>query len=481
MNNGRLPFLLLSIQRIHADRIFSGAKLFELRKMLPKARFGMVFLYQTGGGGVVGSFRSGEPVCLPTEKLWNLVREKGTSSKRFWKYFKRSSSGWAIPVKYPRRFGSPLELKTLRTIRGFRPPLNCQRVHPRSALYNVLQRRLTVESKELKVRLAPISRKDRDLYVDLVTEEIAPKYDDITEDFARSNLRTHHLGEDPNGIFTQRKDVLKIETESGNCVGFTTLTYKVGKCLKTGPTVLLHRFRHRGYGLAARKKILEMAKAKGIRKLYCTCPDNDQRILAHLFRSGFTVEAHLRQHYSAGHGEIVFGHVIKTERDGYGMPVWRRNTLTRPRILKSVPAETSVSFLLSNLKSFWNLREPRLAKAIIRSASQVKHVYEEKPCDLIFFGRGRTIDAAVLLTPKRGGSLKALWFPVVRPKWFDYMFGEIERFAIKKGRRKIYFVHPAEDIPVLHSLRKNGCIVEGLLKEPYSPNRDAVILSKIVA
>src|SRR5207247_3302893 len=110
-------------------------------------------------------------------------------------------------------------------------------------------------------------------YVKLVTREIAPKYDDISKQFAVNILRSERLGYDPNGILTVRKEVMAIENPNNVLIGFTTFTHKLGGSVKTGPTVLLPGKRKRGWGSAARRAITKKATLDGIRKLYCTCPD----------------------------------------------------------------------------------------------------------------------------------------------------------------------------------------------------------------
>ena len=49
-------FLVLSIRKEHVERIFNGSKKYELRKQLPRDGFKRVFLYESGGTGLVGYF-----------------------------------------------------------------------------------------------------------------------------------------------------------------------------------------------------------------------------------------------------------------------------------------------------------------------------------------------------------------------------------------------------------------------------------------
>ena len=48
------------------------------------------------------------------------------------------------------------------------------------------------------------------------------------------------------------------------------------------------------------------------------------------------------------------------------------------------------------------------------------------------------------------------------------------------GRRKLYFVHPADDNGITLVLRRYGYQVEGTLREPYREGQDALVLAKIL-
>jgi predicted transcriptional regulator len=272
-------FLILSIHPIHAERIFNGQKLFEMRKSLPKQRFSRVFLYATGGGGIVGCFEAGAPIKAPINQLWEIVGDRGTPRERFFRYFAKSKMGFGIPVHNPVRFRKiicPPALK--RLLPRFRAPMSYLFIRPGLALFRTLEQKRKKESQPFEITLVELRKRDRKLFINLVTSEIAPKYEDITEHFARAILRSHHIGFDPNGIFTTKKRVFSILDQKQRLVGFTTLTYKIGGCAKTGPTVILSRFRGKGFGLATRRELMKLARTERIRKLYCTCPDNDATV-----------------------------------------------------------------------------------------------------------------------------------------------------------------------------------------------------------
>lgn len=476
----RLPVLVLAIQTIHAERIFSGEKLFELRKLLPRTLFHCVFLYETGGGGIIGYFECGEPICLPVDELWKKVGPSATPRERFFKYFSACESGWAIPVIRSRRFRKCIPLSTLRREHGFRPPMSYRLVESDSKLYDMLQTQREAADKERTVELKPITRADHEMFIALVTEEIAPKYYDISEAFARAILRTHRLGKDPNGIFTIAKKIYAVRTEARKRIGFTTLTFKVGGCLKTGPTILLKRFRRQGYGLAVRKAIQQLAKNYGIRKLYCTCPDNDPPLLQHLIGAGFMVEAHLRAHYSSTHGEIVLGNAICLSPGVPPFEILRPSTGVEPKVLEVICPLEAAKLLRGTLAQFWGLTSDMIAERIVGGSKVAKTEYEEKPSRVIFFGSRESIAGIAILVPKRGGSLKVLWFPLGPPCCFGSMIDQIGIIAREWCKRKVYFIHPVEDLAAINSLRQRMYRVEGLLQEPYCAGRDGLLLAKFL-
>ena len=480
--NPQIPFLLVSIQRIHAERIFSGAKLYELRKSLPKSAFSSVFLYETGASKIIGYFDHNEPIREEISTLWNIVGEFGTPKDRFFKYFSKNKFGCAIPIVNSHRFNKPIDTRQLRKEIGFYAPVSWLLIKPGTKLFSLLASSIKNRSGVRSVALQPISNKDKQLYISLVTSEIAPQYDDITEEFARTNLKTHRLGSDPNGIFTQKKQVLAIKLPTGLRIGFTTLTFKVGGCVKTGPTVLLKRFRGYGYGLATRRAIEVFVEKRACRKLYCTCPDNALNTLKYLLCAGFTIEAHLKQHYSESHGEIVLGKAIENQEC---LPKFHKiilpNASDFPVDRPKVKFNKSESFFRWALKHYWNLVDKDLAGNIVTNANLKKSTYEEKPVDILFFSHlNQTLGAAILI-PKRGGAVKVLWFPYSSISHYEYMLIEIEKYLSIKSRRKIYFVHPLVDIYAINFLKSKEYISEGILKEPYSAGRDALVLSKIIS
>src|SRR5882724_10834314 len=96
--------IILSIRPEHAARIYNGTKRFELRKILPRASFNHVFLYENGSVGITGSFEVGQILHMCIQDLWKAVGFEATSKERFFTYFRDYQKGYAIEVRNPVRF-----------------------------------------------------------------------------------------------------------------------------------------------------------------------------------------------------------------------------------------------------------------------------------------------------------------------------------------------------------------------------------------
>src|SRR6185437_9005003 len=196
-------YLILSIRREHAQRILEGSKIFELRKRLPTREFKRVYMYETGGGGIVGCF---DPLRIIREKkaaLWDKVNYQATTRMRFNNYFSRSTDGYAIEVAKPVRFKEPISVKELRELEpGFHAPMSSRAIaaNSRLGLFLETKRRLARRRESPAVSLAPIASPERKRYEELVLKHIGARYDGIDETFASRTLEVHDVGHDPAGF-----------------------------------------------------------------------------------------------------------------------------------------------------------------------------------------------------------------------------------------------------------------------------------------
>lgn len=482
----RLTALLLSIRPEHAHRIFAGSKHYELRKVVPAAKFGRVFLYETGGTGIVGWFDVDRIVKEDIATLWKTVGTAATSRDRFDRYFASAREGYAIAVSDPHRFMTPVSIKELNGDRfKLQPPQSFILLEPGQPLWSLLEgeRQKTLRSAFPKsVALKRITARQRATYTSLVTKHVGANYQDIDQSFAQANLRIHDYGFDPSGFFTTKKEVLGVYNDRDNCIGFTTLTYKSGDCVKTGPTILLPRYRSKGYGQATRKAIEQHVLQSKARKLYCTCPETSEETIRYLLASGMRIEAHLANHYSTDHNELVFGKLLVTDDTSCRMV-----GPTQPVACGIIdPDRVSRRVLVQDFREMFEriwppVSEDFVARLLKEALDERATEYHQKPKRLICIGTAERIFGAVVLLPKRGGAVKGLMLRKTNDR--DAFRAIVERcmeMTRNLGGRKLYFLHPVNDAETLLLLREHGFQAEGLLLAPYVPGQDVAVMIRFV-
>lgn len=102
--------VLLSIKPEFVERIFSGEKVYEYRKVVFKRRdIESVVIYSTMPEGmIVGEFEVGEIADNPTE-LWKKTKEVSGITKQFFdEYFLDKQVGYTIEIKKLIRYATPI-------------------------------------------------------------------------------------------------------------------------------------------------------------------------------------------------------------------------------------------------------------------------------------------------------------------------------------------------------------------------------------
>lgn len=115
--------VLLSIKPEFAESILEGEKKFEFRKSIFRNRnVTTVVIYATMPvGKVIGEFDIGEIISSDPVDLWNVTKKYAGISRDFFdEYFSERSKGFAISVRNPRRYDTPLSLHEL--LPGAFPP-----------------------------------------------------------------------------------------------------------------------------------------------------------------------------------------------------------------------------------------------------------------------------------------------------------------------------------------------------------------------
>jgi len=314
-------------------------------------------------------------------------------------------------------------------------------------------------------------------------KHIRPNYDDIDETFAASTLDIHDLGHDPAGFFTTNKEVMEIRIADEKTVGFTTLTFKSGGCVKTGPTILFDRYQRKGYGLASRIAIEEYVRPMGARKIYCTCPQDAEPVVRYLLTAGMRIEAHLQRHYSAAHDEFVFGKLLIIDEPTLHTAPKLGNAPSRICDPAEFDRETLIKDFANLFAVTWSPVSESFARALIAQAVDVKSTEQsEKPKRLVCLRRGSHCEAAIALMPKRGGAVKGLLLRGTRhaPSLRGLLSAAAQLASGELGGRKLYFIHPLLDATALSILRSVDFQTEGLIRAPYRAGQDAVVLAKFL-
>jgi len=477
------PALIISILPMHVDRIFQGTKLFELRKTLPATQFRRVYLYETRSGkGIVGCFDVKKVYdSVPLDELWETVGVLGTTKERFDAYFSGRETGCAIEIANPIKFREPVIPPTLKNKKpNFSAPMSYVILASSEKLYSYLEAKRVEEMGRSEISLRLIQPQEFNSFNRVVTEEISKNYDEITKKFAESILKTHAMGYDPNGIFSRSKEVYSVIARPNQLVGFTTITYKIGGSAKTGPTILFEEFRCRSYGKAIRREIEAICRVKGVRKLYCTCADNQSRVLRYLLNGGMKVEAHLADHYSARHGEFVLGKMLEASSAICQCPGRRISDaagLAGPTDFDQAGLADAVAGLLQG--GGYDVDEARAAQIAGSAIVGSERSYEDKPLNMVCLQSAGRCAGFVILIPKRGGSAKGIVASETNhAESVTAMIREAEERMRRSGRRKLYINHNIHDHFIIDVLVLIGYQIEGVLRQPYRAGIDHAILSK---
>jgi predicted transcriptional regulator len=106
--------VLLSIKPEFADKIFSGEKCYEFRRVIfKKPGVKTIVVYASSPvQKVIGEFEIANIICDNIPSLWRKTRTKsGISENYFYDYFGDKELGFAIKIKKVKRYDSPLCLK----------------------------------------------------------------------------------------------------------------------------------------------------------------------------------------------------------------------------------------------------------------------------------------------------------------------------------------------------------------------------------
>lgn len=93
--------VILSIKPEFVEKIFSGEKKYEYRKILFKQKVDTVYIYASRPiSKIVGDFKIEEIICDKPENIWQSTkRQSGITKKFFDKYYKGKNKAVALKIK----------------------------------------------------------------------------------------------------------------------------------------------------------------------------------------------------------------------------------------------------------------------------------------------------------------------------------------------------------------------------------------------
>ena len=106
---------LLSIKPEYADKILSGDKKYEFRKVGFKKKVDTVVIYATMPvGKIIGEFNVEDILQDKPDRIWEETKQFSGITKTFFKqYFKGRDKAFAIHVKNPFRYDQPFDIKAI--------------------------------------------------------------------------------------------------------------------------------------------------------------------------------------------------------------------------------------------------------------------------------------------------------------------------------------------------------------------------------
>jgi len=479
--------IVLSIQRRHSSRILEGSKKYELRRVLPQNLPSRVFLYETNGERrISGHFTVHQIVIGPPELVWEHTGTRATTRERFFEYFKDSETAIAYEIATAVEYEQPMSLDEISRLEpSFDVPQTFLYLDKFPSLKAALHKRCLEESSSLaRGKVALQSFRDRDIarFTALVTRHITHSYLETGPKYAQALIRMNTLDEDPDGIFTIRKLIKRILV-SGEFAGFTVLTEKIGGSVKTGPTMLIPKYRDKGIGQQVRVALHEGLIRAGQRKIYCTVPANNVGAITYLLKSGYAIEGFLERHYHGDHDELVFGMMLE-EPHGEPTEAFTRSsrktkTVTR---LKSI-SSSAVTFTqrifsrdFAPVDSVWTRRQLEIAAGFKKGARAFKS-------RLAYVANiGKVILAIVLCVFKRGGSVKlVLLSETENHQSLTALIRFAEKSVLKllpRRARKFYAHVPLIDSATVAAFVHSDYSAEGILQKPYNDFYDYIVFAK---
>jgi len=498
----REDIILLSIQPKFAQQIFSGEKEYEFRKPPIPDDLSYVILIENGTRKILGGFRVGELHEEEIEDLWRDFGKSISEYDRFNRYYEGYETGVAIEVQQPDEFENPVPLEEItRQDDGLQVPDQFSYIYPTKRSLQILSKYSDIireifpvtsltdwveeeSSTGDRLDLQEMNIEQKDHFRELFQGSGVPEdYDDIDESFIDHILKTHKQQNDPYGYFTDKK-VIYTFLKDDEPIGYTVTTWKIGNSVKYGPTILEEEHRGQGLGPRFRQMVDEELMNKGVRKAYSTIPDDNIPAYNYLQKSGYQIEAHMRQQYSQEHSELVFGKLLREGSPSELDSLDRREARNLEFVVGSSNIEGLSKFVVESMVPWYENIGESFVDSVLEAEDRDLEGDLSKKGKRIYVGHnGKSPKSAVIASKKRGGGVK------ISPFLTNVLGSEVEEFLEfveedleeeLNDARKLYTHVPLLDTELVQLFRSAGYQPEGVLREPYKDGIDMVFLGKLI-
>jgi predicted transcriptional regulator len=499
----REDVVLLSIDSRFADQIYSGEKEYEFRKTPLPNGIEYVVLMENGTRKVTGGFTIKDVHEESVPDLWEKYGQDLSEEDRFFSYYSSWDRGLAIEIDTPEQYEEPLDVSDLEnTDPGLKVPDRFHFVYiPNQTLRRISSQsnavsKLLPDSKETTLdryasdhpnegdlNFRPMESSEEEEFRELFSKSPVPDdYADISQGFIDHIIESHNLGEDPFGYFTLKKKVYSLFANE-ELIGFTTITKKRGGSVKFGPTMIKESERGKGYGPKLRKLIDSDLRHSGIRKTYSTIPETASNAFKYLISSGYKVEAHLHKQYTEDHSELVFGKVLQGENPPDNANIYREQVEEVDFEIGSDKVEDFQMFVKERAEPWYDEIDDSFVNSVQQAEERGLESEFSKKGKRVYIGHQNAQTSCIAISSKkRGDSVKVS--PIFSSisgesltEFIDFFEEDIEQAA---GARKVYTHIPTLDSELHTILRQKNYQCEGVIREPYKPGIDMLVMAKML-
>lgn len=304
-------------------------------------------------------------------------------------------------------------------------------------------------------------------------------YRDVDEEMPKSFIEIHKAKNDKNGYMTLRKTIYAIIVSQTH-VGFTTLTFKRGGSVKTGPTILFPSFQGKGLGPEIQREIQAFAKSSGYRKTYGTVSSNAPHVLKYMLKAGYKQECILKYQYHEEWDEIILGKILKEEAP-FPPPVNFGHILKNSSIENASRLEVlQYKEPIINLYNEYLVQvDDNFIQSLANSTSTNLSSYSNKPRRLHLIKENNFLVGVICFIPKRGGTIKINSLGASNSEALaTSMKLFIENATVKFRKFTLYI--PNWDERLKDSAICCDFTYEGELYEPYRPGINLLVFSKFL-